>query len=208
MPKQDPVSEEASLDPISPYGSSKMMSEIMLAEMAVAHPFKYVALRYFNVAGADKEGRSGESRYNVTHIIEVAAQVAHGQRKSFKLFGDDYNTPDGTCIRDYIHVSDLAKAHMSALQHLREGGDSKILNCGYGRGFSVKQVIDAFKKAVGVDFPVEIAKRRPGDPDTLVADVTRIGKELDWKPQFDNLDLMVRQAYAWEKRLMDQGFRD
>ncbi len=207
MPKQDPIPETAPLNPISPYGSSKMMSEIMLKEVAAAHDFSFVALRYFNVAGADPQGRAGESRQNVTHLIEVAAQVAHGQRQSFRLFGDDYNTPDGTCIRDYIHVSDLAGAHMSALRYLRSGGNSTVLNCGYGRGFSVREVIKAFQAAVGVDFRVEMAERRPGDPDSLVADAGRIGKLLDWQPRHDDLAAMVRQAYAWEKRLMEKGFR-
>ena len=208
MPQQNPVFEEAPLAPISPYGSSKMMSEIMLREVALAHDFRYVALRYFNVAGADPKGRSGESRHNVTHLIEVAAQVAHGQRPCFKLFGTDYQTPDGTCVRDYIHVSDLASAHSSALSHLRSGGESKVLNCGYGKGYSVREVIDAFQKTVGVEFPVETAARRPGDPDSLVAGASLIGQELNWTPQHDDLNTMVRQAYAWEKHLMEEGFRD
>lgn len=208
MPEQNPVFEDAPLSPISPYGSSKMMSEVMLKEMSVAHDFNYMALRYFNVAGADPEGRTGESRHNVTHLIEVAAQVAHGQREAFKLFGSDYQTPDGTCIRDYIHVSDLASAHMSALQHLRGGGESKILNCGYGKGYSVREVIDAFQKAVGVDFRVEMDQRRAGDPDSLVAGAQRIREELDWSPCHADLNTMVQQAYAWEKHLMEKGFRD
>jgi UDP-glucose 4-epimerase len=207
MPEQNPVFEKAPLNPISPYGSSKMMSEYMLKETSIAHDFDYVALRYFNVAGADPRGRVGESRHNVTHLIEVAAQVAHGQRDCFNLFGDDYQTPDGTCIRDYIHVSDLARAHMSALRHLRSGGASKVLNCGYGQGYSVREVIEAFKKAVGVEFPVKISSRRAGDPDSLVAGADLIGQELSWRPCHDDLDTMVRQAYAWEKHLMETGFR-
>ena len=208
MPAQNPVYETASLAPISPYGSSKMMSELMLKEVSAAHDFNYIALRYFNVAGADPQGRSGESRHNVTHLIEVAAQVAHGQRPSFKLFGTNYQTPDGTCVRDYIHVSDLASAHLSALSDLRAGGESKVLNCGYGRGYSVKEVIEAFQKSVGVDFPVETAPRRPGDPDSLVAGADLIGQQLNWTPRHDDLNTMVRQAYAWEKHLMENGFRD
>ena len=180
----------------------------MLKEMAIAHDFNYVALRYFNVAGADLKGRAGESRHNVTHLIEVAAQVAHGQRPCFKLFGNDYKTPDGTCVRDYIHVSDLASAHLSALRHLRQGGKSKVLNCGYGKGYSVKEVIEAFQKSVGVDFPVETAARRPGDPDSLVAGTRLIGEELNWTPQHDDLYTMVRQAYVWEKHLLEKGFRE
>ncbi len=207
MPEHNPVFEDAPLNPISPYGSSKMMSEIMLKEMALAHEFPYVALRYFNVAGADPDGRAGESRHNVTHLIEVAAQVAHGQRSCFKLFGTDYQTPDGTCVRDYIHVSDLANAHLSALAHLRARGNSAVMNCGYGKGYSVKEVIDAFQEAVGIKFRVETAPRRAGDPDSLVAGVKLIGSKLNWQPRHDDLNTMVREAYNWEKRLMDKGFR-
>lgn len=203
MPKKSPVSEDAPLAPISPYGSSKMMTEIMLHDTAAAHDFEYVALRYFNVAGADPKGRCGQSTPNATHLIKVAAQTALGQRPCIEVFGTDYNTPDGTCVRDYIHVSDLVRAHIAALHHLRSGGSSQILNCGYGRGFSVLDVIDAVKRASGVDFDVRKAARRPGDPASLVARTDKLPKFLDWKPRHDDLDAIVSHALAWENRLAD-----
>ncbi len=201
MPDVNPVFEGASLKPISPYGSSKMMTELMLADTAAAHSLTYVALRYFNVAGADPQGRSGQSTPKATHLIKVASQVALGQRPHLEVFGTDYPTEDGTCIRDYIHVTDLARAHYLALEHLRKGGPSDIMNCGYGRGYSVLEVIKAVKQASGKDFETRMADRRPGDPAALVAGADKIRNVLNWRPELDNLDLITRQALAWEERL-------
>jgi UDP-glucose 4-epimerase len=195
------VRETSELKPISPYGTSKLMTELMLADTAFAHNFRYVALRYFNVAGGDPEGRTGQSTPKATHLIKVACQTALGQHAELKVFGTDYPTPDGTCVRDYIHVSDLARAHMSALQHLRAGGQSDVFNCGYGTGYSVLEVIEAVKKASGIDFKVTFVPRRPGDPAALVADAARIRQTLGWKPELANLDTIVKHAYAWESRL-------
>ncbi|MBV9347466.1 MAG: UDP-glucose 4-epimerase GalE [Pseudolabrys sp.] len=196
-----PVREETPTKPISPYGTSKLMSEIMLHDAARAHDLRFVVLRYFNVAGADPKLRTGQSTPNATHLIKVACEVALGRRPKLDVFGTDYPTRDGTCIRDYIHVSDLARAHSAALGYLRRGGASATFNCGYGHGFSVLEVIEAVKRANGGDFPVEATERRPGDPATLVADVGRLRATLDWRPQFDNLDTIVTHALAWERRL-------
>jgi UDP-glucose 4-epimerase len=196
-----PVREDAPTAPISPYGTSKLMSEIMLHDTGKAHGLRFVVLRYFNVAGADPKLRTGQSTPLATHLIKVACEVALGKRAKIDVFGTDYATPDGTCVRDYIHVSDLARAHSAALAYLRRGGDSATFNCGYGRGASVFEVIDAVKRASGRNFAVEIAGRRPGDPPSLVADVSRIRSTLDWKPQFENLDTIVGHALAWERRL-------
>lgn len=201
MPKTSPVPENAPLAPISPYGSSKMMTEIMLHDTAAAHDFSYVALRYFNVAGADPRGRCGQSTPNATHLIKVAAQTALGQRRFMEVYGTDYATPDGTCVRDYIHVTDLVRAHLAALRHLRSGGGSQVLNCGYGHGFSVLDVIDAVKRASDADFDVHMAERRPGDPASLVAKADKLPKVFDWKPRHDDLDTIVSHALAWENRL-------
>ena len=203
MPEQNPVAEEAPLAPISPYGSSKMMTELMLRDTAEAHDLDYVALRYFNVAGADPAGRSGQSTPEATHLIKVASQAALGQRPRLEVFGTDYPTPDGTCIRDYIHVTDLARAHSAALAHLRGGRGSLVLNCGYGRGYSVLEVIDAVKRAAHTDFEVRLADRRPGDPAALVAAAARIREALNWTPTLDDLDTIVAQALAWERRLVE-----
>jgi UDP-glucose 4-epimerase len=200
-PSVSPVPEEIALAPINPYGRSKLMSEWMLGDVARAHDLAYVALRYFNVAGADPKGRSGQSSPNATHLIKVAGQAALGQRAVLQVFGTDYPTPDGTCIRDYIHVTDLARAHLSALDHLRAGGESLTLNCGYGRGYSVKEVVDVVKRVSGVDFPVTYAERRPGDPASLVAKADRIRDELGWRPEHDDLEQIVGQALAWEDKL-------
>ena len=196
-----PVPENAPTAPISPYGTSKLMSEIMLHDAGAAHGLRFVALRYFNVAGADPKQRTGQSTPNATHLIKVACETVLGKRAKLDVFGTDYPTPDGTCVRDYIHVSDLARAHLAALAHLRRGGSSATFNCGYGRGFSVMQVIEAVKRASRRDFPVEIGGRRPGDPASLVADVARIRSALDWRPQFEDLDTIVSHALAWERRL-------
>ena len=196
-----PVPETAPTVPISPYGTSKLMSEIMLHDAGKAHGLRFVALRYFNVAGADPKQRTGQSTPQATHLIKVACEAALGKRAKLDVFGTDYPTADGTCVRDYIHVSDLARAHSAALAYLRRGGASATFNCGYGRGASVFEVIAAVKRESGVDFPVEIAGRRAGDPPALVADVSRIRTTLDWRPQFEDLDTIVRHALAWERRL-------
>ena len=200
-PKENPVSEAALPAPMSPYGSSKLMTEIMLADTARAHDFRYVALRYFNVAGADPQGRSGQSTPRATHLIKVACETALGKRQSMDVFGTDYPTADGTCIRDYIHVKDLARAHVSALNHLRKGGASDIYNCGYSKGFSVHEVIAAVKKASGVEFDVKLSPRRAGDPAAIVAASAKIRSELGWTPEHDDLVRIVTQALAWEKNL-------
>lgn len=201
MPENNPVFEDSDLQPISPYGMSKLMTEIMLRDTSAAHDLNYVALRYFNVAGADPQGRSGQSTPHATHLIKVASQATLGQRSHLDVFGTDYPTPDGTCIRDYIHVTDLVSAHMAALGLLRGGGASQVLNCGYGRGSSVLEVIEAVKKASGVDFPVSLSNRRPGDPAALVAGAERIREVLGWSPCHDDLDTIVAQALAWERSL-------
>jgi UDP-glucose 4-epimerase len=201
-PERSPVAEDAATHPISPYGSSKLMSEIMLHDTAKAHDLRFVALRYFNVAGADPQQRTGQSTAGATHLIKVACETALGKRPKIGVYGTDYPTPDGTCIRDYIHVSDLVRAHSAALAYLRQGGDSATFNCGYGHGASVLEVLAAVKRVSGVDFQVEITGRRPGDPAALVADVGRIRRTLDWQPQFDDLDTIVSHALAWERRLM------
>jgi UDP-glucose 4-epimerase len=200
-PDHSPVREDATTHPISPYGSSKLMSEIMLHDTARAHDLRFVALRYFNVAGADPQQRTGQSTAGATHLIKVACETALGKRPKIDVYGTDYPTPDGTCIRDYIHVSDLVRAHSAALAYLRRGGASATFNCGYGRGASVFEVIDAVRRVSGHDFAVEIQGRRAGDPAALVANVDRIRGTLDWRPQFQDLDTIVTHAYAWERRL-------
>ncbi len=196
-----PVREDAVTAPISPYGTSKLMSEIMLHDAGKAYGLRFVVLRYFNVAGADPKLRTGQSTPLATHLIKVACETALGKRAALSVYGTDYPTTDGTCIRDYIHVSDLARAHSAALAYLRRGGASATFNCGYGRGSSVFEVIAAVKRVGGVDFPVEIVGRRAGDPPALVANVDRIRATLDWHPQFQDLDTIVAHALAWEKRL-------
>jgi len=200
-PKATPINEDFALKPISPYGTSKMMTEKMLADAAIAHDLRYVALRYFNVAGADPKGRSGQTSRKATHLIKIASQAATGTRPQMAIYGEDYETPDGTCIRDYIHVSDLANAHVLALEYLERGGESDVMNCGYGRGFSVREVIGAVKKVSGVDFEVELADRRPGDPAALIAAADRIRQKLGWTPVHDDLEDIVRHALDWEQSL-------
>ncbi len=200
-PKENPVSETAELHPMSPYGSSKLMTEIMLRDTSIAHDFRYVALRYFNVAGADPSGRSGQSTPRATHLIKVACETALGKRDKMQVFGTDYPTPDGTCIRDFIHVKDLARAHMSALAHLRSGGTSDIFNCGYSKGCSVLQVIEAVNRVARKNLNVELAPRRPGDPPAIVAASAKIRSQLGWTPEHDDLDRIVAQALAWEAKL-------
>jgi UDP-glucose 4-epimerase len=201
MPGDKPVSEHDPLKPLSPYGASKLMTEVMLADTARAHALRYVALRYFNVAGADPGGRSGQSTPRATHVIKVACEAALGKRSHLDVFGTDYPTADGTCVRDYIHVTDLVRAHMVALRHLRAGGDSDVFNCGYGRGYSVLEVVDAVKRVCGRGFDVRLAPRRPGDPAVIIAASDKIRSHLGWTPDHDNLDGIVRHALRWEERL-------
>jgi UDP-glucose 4-epimerase len=196
-----PVREDAPTPPISPYGSSKLMSEIMLHDTARAHELRFVVLRYFNVAGADPKHRTGQSTPAATHLIKVACEAALGRRPRIDVYGADYPTPDGTCIRDYIHVSDLARAHSAALAYLRRGGGNATFNCGYGHGASVLEVLETVRRVSGREFPVEIVDRRPGDSASLVADVSRIRATLDWQPKFDDLDTIVSHAFAWERDL-------
>ncbi len=200
-PQQNPVTETETLKPMSPYGRSKLMVEWMLEDTAKAHGLRYVVLRYFNVAGADPQGRTGQSTPEATHLIKVAVQTALGQRNGMEVFGTDYPTPDGSCLRDYIQVSDLAQAHMDALNYLRAGGDSLTCNCGYQRGYSVLEVVDVVKKVAGVDFQVKISGRRPGDPAAIVAANSRIKSTLNWQPKHDDLEQIVQQALDWERRL-------
>jgi UDP-glucose 4-epimerase len=200
IPDSVPVSERAPLNPISPYGSSKLMTELMLRDAARAHDLRYVALRYFNVAGADPRGRTGQSTSQATHLIKVALQAALGQKAYLEVFGTDYPTQDGTCVRDYIHVSDLISAHLAALKYLRAGGESQILNCGYGRGFSVLEVVEAVKGVTGINFDIRLGPRRVGDPPRLVADTHCIKSKLDWGWKYDDLQLIVAHALSWERR--------
>jgi UDP-glucose 4-epimerase len=201
-PDQVPVPEIAPTRPLSPYGFSKLMSEIMLHDVATAHGMKYVALRYFNVAGADPQGRVGLATVGATHLLKIAVEAATGQRAKIDVFGTDYPTPDGSCIRDFIHVSDLAQAHRAALIYLRGGGDSATLNCGYGRGYSVLETIEAVRRISGRNFAVQYAARRPGDIMTMVADTSRMRAMLDWTPQYDDLDTIATHALAWEEKLL------
>jgi UDP-glucose 4-epimerase len=203
-PDRMPVAEDAPTRPLSPYGSSKLMAEIMLHDVAAAHRLSFVVLRYFNVAGADPKGRCGIATPNATHLLKVAVEAATGARPKFDVFGTDYPTPDGTCIRDLIHVSDLVQAHLAALNHLRAGGDSATFNAGYGHGYSVLEVIEAVRRVSGRNFAVQQAPRRPGDIMTMIADASRIRTTLNWAPQFDNLDTIATHALAWEEKLAQE----
>jgi UDP-glucose 4-epimerase len=200
-PERVPVSEEDPTVPLSPYGRSKLMTEMMLEDAAAAHGLHYGILRYFNVAGADPLARTGQSTKGATHLIKVALETALGLRPKMDVYGTDYHTPDGTCIRDYIHVWDLVRAHSQALAYLRAGGRSITVNCGYGRGFSVLEVIETVKQMSGIDFKVEVAGRRPGDPAQIVAAGDRARAMLHWKPELDNLPTIVSHALAWERKL-------
>jgi UDP-glucose 4-epimerase len=201
-PGEVPVKEDAPTLPISPYGWSKLMTEIMLRDAGVAYGLHHVILRYFNVAGADPQRRTGQSTKAATHLIKVAAEAALGLREKLDVFGNDYPTPDGTCIRDYIHVSDLVRAHADALRYLRSGAPSLTLNCGYGHGFSVLETIEAVKRVSGVDFKVDIAPRRPGDPAQIVAQSEQARQKLGWRPRYDDLPTIVGDALAWERELI------
>ncbi|WP_370338516.1 UDP-glucose 4-epimerase GalE [Parvularcula marina] len=192
--------EDAPKAPLSPYGQSKLMSEAMIADICNAHGLGAMVLRYFNVAGADPAGRTGQSGPSSTHLLRVATQTALGLRERLTVFGDDYPTPDGTCQRDFIHVTDLAEAHMLALDHAKRVGGRSVMNCGYGRGTSVREMIRAVEGVTGEPLPIEIGERRPGDAPVMVADPRRIFDTLDWQPSHDNLDEMARTAISWEKR--------
>jgi UDP-glucose 4-epimerase len=199
LPPGGVAREDTPTAPINPYGTSKLMSEWMLRDLAAAGGPSYVALRYFNVAGSDPGGRIGQSTPNATLLIKVACEVACGKREALTIFGTDYDTPDGTGVRDYIHVEDLASAHLDALAWLRDGGDSRVLNCGYGHGYSVREVVQAVERASGRPLPVREADRRPGDPPTLVADANRIRELFGWTPALDDLDKIVATSLAWER---------
>ncbi len=200
-PETLPVNESVALAPVSPYGKSKLMTENMLQDVSAASDLRFIALRYFNVAGADPDGRSGQSTPNATHLIKAACEVACGVRESVTVFGDDYDTPDGTGVRDYIHVSDLAEAHVSALDYLTNGGASNVMNCGYGRGYSVREVLDTLREVSGEDFRVDTGPRRAGDIGEIYAESKRIRDILEWRPRHDDLTKIVSSAYAWEKRM-------
>lgn len=203
MPEQTVLTEDLPLAPINPYGASKMMSERMIMDLAAAgssgQSLNYVILRYFNVAGANPDGLLGQATPEATHLIKVACECATGQREGMSVFGTDYETRDGTCIRDYIHVEDLASAHVMALDYMARGGESQVLNCGYGRGFTVREVIDVVKRLSGVDFPVAETGRRAGDPGALMADNQKITRTLGWQPAYDMLDTIVGTALSWEE---------
>ena len=204
-PDTSPVAESAPIRPISPYGASMAMSERILADAARAHGLSFIVLRYFNVAGADPKGRAGEIG-RPTHLLKVAAQIAVGSRReTLQIYGADYPTPDGTAIRDYVHVSDLADAHLSALARVRRGAAALTLNCGYGRGCSVHEAIEAVSRVTDAPLPHEIAPRRAGDPAQLIADTAAIRAALDWRPRYDDIDFIVRTAIDWERRLAAAG---
>ena len=202
MPETSAVTEESPTLPINPYGRTKLMSEWVIQDTAAAHPdFSYVILRYFNVAGADPKGRIGQSTPDATHLIKVASQAALGRREALHIFGTDYDTPDGTCIRDYIHVADLADAHVLSLAHLEAANPSGIFNCGYGHGYSVREIVTAVKQASGIDFPVIESPRRAGDPPALISNPARIRATMRWEPAHDDIEGIALSAYNWEKRL-------
>jgi UDP-glucose 4-epimerase len=202
MPDKVPVTETAPLKPINPYGSSKMVSEMMLHDTAAANPgFRYASLRYFNAVGADRQSRLGQNYQRPTHLLTLALKTALGQYPSLQVFGTDYATQDGTAIRDYIHVDDLANAHLLALEFLKTAKQNRIYNCGYGRGYSVLDIIDAAKRVTGIDFKVQLTGRRPGDPETLIADASLIRRELGWTPQYQDMDEIISTAWNWEKKL-------
>jgi UDP-glucose 4-epimerase len=202
IPDEVPVKEDAPMNPINPYGSSKMMTEYILKDISSANKdFRYVSLRYFNVAGADKDCRIGQAYRESTHLITRALKSAKGEFEKLQVFGTDYPTPDGTCIRDYIHVDDLAEAHIYALEYLVNGGESDIFNCGYGHGYSVREVVNTAKNVTGIGFNVEEIGRRQGDPPALVADSSKIKQRLNWHPKYDDLEYIIKTAWQWEGKL-------
>ena len=203
-PETVPVKETALLAPISPYGASKLMTEWMLRDTAFAHDFGYVALRYFNVAGADPKGRAGQSTARATHLIKVAVEAVTGARDHVSVFGDDFDTPDGTGVRDYIHVTDLAAAHLAALDHLRSGREGGAFNCGYGRGASVLEVLETVQKVSGRAIDIRHGPRRAGDPAALISDASKLRETLNWTPELDDLSVIVEHALRWEERLRQQ----
>lgn len=204
VPEVSPVHEDSPRAPINPYGMSKLMTEIMLGDVAKAHPLNFCALRYFNVAGADPQARTGQSTAGATHLIKVAVEAALGKRAGVEVFGTDYDTPDGTGVRDYIHVSDLAAAHVLALEALIESPDRSLtMNCGYGRGFSVLEVLDAVDRVTNRQIVRTLSPRRAGDPDSLISDNARIKATLPWVPKYADLDLIVQHALAWERKLTE-----
>jgi UDP-glucose 4-epimerase len=203
-PEVVPLAEDAPLRPLTPYGRSKLMTEQMLGDIGPAHGLRHVILRYFNVVGADPQGRAGPATPNATHLLKLACEAAVGKRAAVSLFGDDYPTADGTCVRDFIHVSDLADAHVRAVEHLLAGGPSRVFNCGYGHGYSVRTVLDAVGRVSGRPLLVERAPRRPGDAVEVVAATERIRAELGWQPRHDDLDEIVRHALAFERRMLVQ----
>ncbi|MCD0421246.1 UDP-glucose 4-epimerase GalE [Rhodopseudomonas sp. BR0M22] len=206
-PDQVPIGEDAPTRPASPYGRSKLMTEIMLHDASIACGINYVTLRYFNVAGADPHARIGLATAGATHLLKIAVEAATCQRRRIDVYGTDYPTPDGSCIRDFVHVADLAQAHCAALKYLRAGGKPVTLNCGYGRGYSVLETIDTVKRVAGRNFAVASAGRRPGDIMTMVADTSRIRHTLDWTPHYNDLETIATHALAWEQKLvrMRQG---
>jgi len=200
IPERVPVDERASVAPINPYGASKAMSETILKDISSAESrFRYVALRYFNVAGADSQNRIGQAYKVSTHLITRALKTAKGNFEQLQIFGTDYQTPDGTCVRDYIHVDDLAAAHVLSLDYLADGGKSDVMNCGYGHGFSVKEVVKMTKEVTNRDFKVVETGKRPGDPPALIADSSRLKEKLRWTPRHDDLDYIIRTAWSWEQ---------
>lgn len=204
LPAGGSASEDTPTAPINPYGASKLMSEWMLRDVAAASPLRHVTLRYFNVAGADPQGRIGQRTPNATHLLKVACETAVGKRDHVSIFGTDYDTPDGTGVRDYIHVEDLAAAHLAALDHLRRGGASTTLNCGYGRGFSVREVLAMVEKLSGAALTIHEEPRRPGDPAAIVAQAERIQQILNWQPRYADLMKIVQSALDWERRLLSR----
>jgi UDP-glucose 4-epimerase len=205
IPDEPLASETTTNQPINPYGTSKLMTEWMLRDLSLATPLRHIALRYFNVAGSDPGGRIGQSTAKATLLIKVACEAAVGKRDKISIFGTDYPTEDGTGVRDYIHVEDLASAHLAALEYLRQGGESQTLNCGYGHGYSVRQVLDSVQRVSGVDLNIVEEPRRAGDPPALVAAVDKIHQVLEWQPKYDDLDAIVQTSLAWEKKLLERG---
>ena len=205
IPDDSFCTEDSPLSPINPYGTSKLMSEMMLRDLGKASDMRHVILRYFNVAGSDPDGRIGQSTEKATLLIKVAAEVAVGKREQLYVFGSDYPTPDGTGVRDYIHVDDLADAHIKALEYLSKGGDSVTLNCGYGHGYSVREVIDAINRVNGTPIKVKEEERRAGDPPALIAKADKAREVLGWEPRYDDLDVIVKTSLDWERKQFEQN---